>query len=126
MPKAAPDDSPTSADAATPPGPPVTAPNKRVIVRGLMIGGALGGAFGAMNLAAGDAGVNTGVNIERPAPGEPERPGAENWHAQAARYTGWCVFGGALLGGLSGAAALARDSLRGGAERPPAGYDDGR
>ena len=107
----------------TPPGPPVTSPAKRQIVRGLLIGGALGGSFGALNLAVGDVpGIETGVSIDKPAPGEPERPGEANWHAQAARYTGWCVFGGGLIGGLTGAAALARDRLRGGAERPPPGF----
>ncbi|QDT14544.1 hypothetical protein [Alienimonas californiensis] len=122
-------DSTTSADPSRsveptrPPGPPVTAPRKAKVVRGLLLGGALGGTFGAMNLAVGDvAGLPAGVAIEKPAPGEPERPGENNWHARAARYTGWCVFGGGLIGALSGAAALARDRLRGGADRPPPGF----
>ncbi|MFH5804585.1 hypothetical protein [Alienimonas sp. DA493] len=103
----------------------MTAPGKAKVVRGLLIGGALGGAFGALNLTVGDvAGIDTGVSIEKPAPGEPEEPGADNWHAQAARYTGWCVFGGGLIGALSGGAALFRDKLRGGADRPPPGYDE--
>ena len=116
-------DRPNDIDDAAhrPPGPPVTAPAKRRVVRGLLIGGALGGVLGAVNLGIGE---EAGVNLDKPAANEPERPGEDNWHARAARYTGWCVFGGGLIGALSGAAAVARDRLRGGAERPPPGFDE--
>ena len=93
-----------------PPGPPVRSPAKRRVVRGLLIGGALGGALGAANLTVGAA---------------PLPPAADQdaRHAAAARYTGWCVFGGGLIGLLSGGAAVARDKFRGGAEAPPPGFD---
>ena len=106
-----------------PPDPPVTSPTKARLVRGLLIGGALGGALGAANLAVGSVPPGVAEAVRKPAPGEPERPGADNRHAAAARYTGWCVFGGGLLGLLSGGAAVARDRFRGGADRPPPGFD---
>ena len=99
-------DRPAPPGAADPVDATPTTP-KGWVVRGMLLGGIVGGIIGAVNLGVGDP---PGVQPDDVADGPPG-------HANAARYTGGCVLGGVLVGGLAGLGRVLRDKYAGPAAR---------